>query len=91
MNVLNETLYVSSMQLRIQHERYPGDSEQAARLVVLVNEVEIRDLLRHSSINKLLYQYTTETTPRQCHAHMVTNPLSVQLSVLDHSCVCSYL
>ncbi|XP_064403938.1 autophagy-related protein 2 homolog B-like isoform X2 [Halichondria panicea] len=58
--------------LRIQHERYPGDSEQAARLVVLVNEVEIRDLLRHSSINKLLYQYTTETTPRQCHAHMLS-------------------
>ncbi len=68
-------MFAVCFQLRIQHERYPGDSEQAARLVVLVNEVEVRDLLRHSSINKLLYQYTTEATPRQSHAHMVTNTL----------------
>ena len=66
-----QLLLFFSPQLRIQHEVYPPDTEQASRLVLLVHDVEMRDRLAHSQINKFLYQYTTEAMPRQSHANMV--------------------
>ena len=59
------------MQLRIQHETYPKNAEQSSQLTLLVNDLEIRDRLAQSQINKFLYQYTTEAMPRQSHANMV--------------------
>ena len=67
----NSTPHPPPPQLRIQHEVYPPDTEQASRLVLLVHDVEMRDRLAHSQINKFLYQYTTEAMPRQSHANMV--------------------
>lgn len=59
-------------QVRIQHETYPANCEQSSRLVVLVGDVEVRDRLAQSHINKLLYQYTTEAMPKQSHTSMVS-------------------
>lgn len=67
-NVLME-FYLNK--IRLQYEEYPQDTEQASRLVVLVQDVEIRDRLAHSQINKFLYQYTSETCPKQSHANMI--------------------
>ncbi len=61
-------------QVRMQHETYPSSYEQSSRLVVLVGDVEVRDRLTDSHINKLLYQYTTEAMPKQAHASMVRKP-----------------
>ena len=63
--------YSYLFQLRVQHETYPPSYEQVCRVVVLIGEVEVRDKLANSEINKLLYQYTTEAMPRQSHASMV--------------------
>ena len=41
----------------------------------LVQDVEIRDRLAQSQINKFLYQYTSEACPKQTHANMVRNPI----------------
>ena len=60
------------VQVRLQHETYPPDTEQISRVVLLVHNAEIRDRLADSQINKFLYQYTTEARPRQSHANMVT-------------------
>jgi len=57
--------------IRLQYEDYPEHTEQASRLVVLVQDVEIRDRLAHSQINKFLYQYTSEACPKQSHANMI--------------------
>ncbi|XP_071454260.1 autophagy-related protein 2 homolog A [Hetaerina americana] len=57
--------------VRFQHEVYPDDTKEASRQVVLVHDVEIRDRLASSQINKFLYQYSSETKPRQSHANMV--------------------
>lgn len=59
------------MQLRLQHETYPKNTEQSSQLTLLINDLEIRDRLAQSQINKFLYQYTTEAMPRQSHANMV--------------------
>ena len=59
------------LQLRIQHETYPKNTEQSSQLTLLINDLEIRDRLTQSQINKFLYQYTTEAMPRQSHANMV--------------------
>lgn len=57
--------------VRLQHEVFPETAEQASRQILLINEVELRDRLMASKINKFLYQYTSEALPRQAHANMV--------------------
>lgn len=58
--------------IRFQHEVYPENSAEASRQVLLVNEIEVRDRLASSHINKFLYQYSSEARPRQSHANMFT-------------------
>nr|XP_018917848.1 PREDICTED: autophagy-related protein 2 homolog B isoform X1 [Bemisia tabaci] len=57
--------------IRFQHEVYPDDTVEAKRQILLVKEVEIRDRLASSRINKFLYQYSSQARPRQSHADMV--------------------
>lgn len=57
--------------VRFQHEVYPETVKQVSRHVVLIQDVEIRDRLASSKINKFLYQFSSETCPRQAHANMV--------------------
>lgn len=57
--------------VRFQHEKYPETTSQASRQILLIQEVEIRDRLASSQINKFLYLYTSESMPRQSHANMV--------------------
>lgn len=57
--------------VRFQHEVYPDTTAQASRQVLLIHEVEVRDRLATSQINKFLYQQSSEARPRQSHANMV--------------------
>lgn len=41
--------------VRFSHEQYPNNIEQASRQVLLITELEIRDRLAASNINKFLY------------------------------------
>ena len=61
------------MQLRIQHETYAPTEKQSSRLVVLLHDLEVRDRLVQSRINKFLYQYSTESMPRQSQSNMVSS------------------
>ncbi|XP_051506271.1 autophagy-related protein 2 homolog A-like [Myxocyprinus asiaticus] len=71
-----------------QHETYPvvvpptvlgHDAEGAGlgeqpifRQVFIVQELEVRDRLASSQINKFLYLYTSESMPRRAHSNMLT-------------------
>lgn len=56
--------------VRFRHEVYPESTTQASWQRLLISEIEIRDRLASSDINKFLYQYTSEAMPRQSHAYM---------------------
>ncbi|XP_011503827.1 PREDICTED: autophagy-related protein 2 homolog A [Ceratosolen solmsi marchali] len=56
--------------IRFQHEVYPESAPEASRQILLVSEIEVRDRLASSHINKFLYQYSSEAQPRQSHANM---------------------
>lgn len=56
--------------VRFSHETYPAYTEQASRQVLLVTELEIRDRLEVSNINKFLYHPTVGPKSRGSH-HMV--------------------
>jgi len=58
--------------VRFQHEVYPENTREASRQVLLVHEIEVRDRLASSYINKFLYQYSSEARPRQSHSIMFT-------------------
>ncbi|KAK7082787.1 Autophagy protein [Halocaridina rubra] len=69
---LHDTLLELQLgKVRFQHEVYPETSKQASRNVLLIHDVEIRDRLASSKINKFLYQFSSESCPRQAHANMV--------------------
>ncbi|XP_060533459.1 autophagy-related protein 2 homolog B isoform X2 [Cylas formicarius] len=57
--------------VRFQHERYPENTAQASRQVLLICDIEIRDRLKSSQINKFLYQYTSQARPKKYHSNMV--------------------
>ncbi|XP_033110504.1 autophagy-related protein 2 homolog A-like [Anneissia japonica] len=59
--------------VRFQHEEYvrSKDTKQCSRQILLINDVEIRDRLVQSQINKFLYQYSSESRPKRTHANMV--------------------
>lgn len=58
--------------VRFQHEVFPENTREASRQVLLVHEIEVRDRLASSHINKFLYQYSSEARPRQSHSIMFT-------------------
>ncbi|XP_075223558.1 autophagy-related 2 [Lycorma delicatula] len=58
--------------VRFHYEVYGKNCVQASRQVLIVQEFEIRDRLKSSQINKFLYQYTSETRPKQSQANMIT-------------------
>lgn len=58
--------------VRFQHEVYPENTREASRQVLLVHDIEVRDRLASSYINKFLYQYSSEARPRQSHSIMFT-------------------
>lgn len=57
--------------VRFSHEMYPTTTEQASRQVLLVTELEIRDRLAISNINKFLYHPTVGFLRKQGSQHMV--------------------
>lgn len=71
----------SPAQVSFQHETYPGspsekpppelEEQPLARQVFIVQELEIRDRLASSQINKFLYLYSSECMPRRTHSNMV--------------------
>ncbi|XP_063039529.1 autophagy-related protein 2 homolog B-like isoform X2 [Engraulis encrasicolus] len=64
--------------VRVQHEVFPpppewaGPERASSRQLLVVQEVEIRDRLASSQINKFLYLYTSDSMPRRTHSNMVT-------------------
>ncbi|XP_077464814.1 autophagy-related protein 2 homolog A [Stigmatopora argus] len=50
----------------------PGGEQPISRQVFIVQELEIRDRLASSQINKFLYLYTSESMPRRAHSNMLT-------------------
>ncbi|CAH1722364.1 unnamed protein product [Aphis gossypii] len=56
--------------VRFQHEIYPSHTKQAMRQVILIQDLEIRDKLASSNINKFLYLYSSEAMPKQQDANM---------------------
>lgn len=48
-----------------------GTEQPLSRQVFIVQELEIRDRLASSQINKFLYLYTSESMPRRAHSNMV--------------------
>lgn len=57
--------------VRFSHETYPTNTEQASRQVLLVTELEIRDRMAISNINKFLYHPTVGIRSKQGSQHMV--------------------
>uniref|UniRef100_A0A8C2XIC9 Autophagy related 2A n=1 Tax=Cyclopterus lumpus TaxID=8103 RepID=A0A8C2XIC9_CYCLU len=50
----------------------PGGELPLSRQVFIVQELEVRDRLASSQINKFLYLYTSESMPRRAHSNMLT-------------------
>ena len=56
---------------RFQHEIYGPDEKFASRTVFTISNFEIHDRLQSSQINKFLYHFHNEASPKQSHANML--------------------
>ncbi|XP_017466470.1 PREDICTED: autophagy-related protein 2 homolog B [Rhagoletis zephyria] len=57
--------------VRLSYEIYPNYTAQASRQVLVINDIEIRDRLQSSEINKFLYHPSTRTTSHKSPQQMV--------------------
>ncbi|XP_069771921.1 autophagy-related protein 2 homolog B-like isoform X4 [Narcine bancroftii] len=77
-NILME---IQFSKVKFQHEVYPqtdhsvdpGSAERPiSRQVLIIQDLEIRDRLATSQMNKFLYLYSSKDLPRKAHANMLT-------------------
>ncbi|XP_030620868.1 autophagy-related protein 2 homolog A [Chanos chanos] len=84
----NLLMEIQLTKVSFQHESYqvaqppavPGQEAEGtgvgeqplSRQVFIVQELEVRDRLASSQINKFLYLYTSESMPRRAHSNMLT-------------------
>lgn len=57
--------------VRCSHEVYPRHTNQASRQVIVVSELEVRDRLETSDINKFLYHPSAKHLPNKSTQHMI--------------------
>ncbi|XP_053954564.1 autophagy-related protein 2 homolog A [Anastrepha ludens] len=57
--------------VRLSHEIYPSYTAQASRQVLVIHDIEIRDRLQSSEINKFLYHPHTKTSSHKTPQQMV--------------------
>lgn len=75
-----------SSQVRFQHEVYPqvqvasgmAVDQPVSRQVFIVQDLEIRDRLATSQMNKFLYLYSSKEMPRKAHSNMVRPPAHLE-------------
>lgn len=76
--------------MKFTHEIYPEHTTEASRQVLLITELEVRDRLESSQINKFLYQYTSEARPKQSHAHMVSFVFICSFTTFNYICLLKF-
>ncbi|KAK2706752.1 hypothetical protein QYM36_014703, partial [Artemia franciscana] len=84
------------VKVRFQHEDYPAEELQAGRQVLSISDIEIRDRLPTSTINKFLCRDCSESRPRQANVNMLCVKLlqvrpEVGLSSVEHCLKASIL
>lgn len=57
--------------VRCSHEVYPTHTTQSSRQVLVISELEVRDRLQTSEINKFLYHPSAKHLPNKSSQHMV--------------------
>nr|CAB3224188.1 autophagy-related protein 2 homolog B-like [Phallusia mammillata] len=65
-----QLLEIRLFKIRFRHETYLPSENISARTIFIVPELEIRDRLESSQINKMLYGFHSESSPKQSHANM---------------------
>lgn len=92
------------LQVRFQHDVYsqtqvaagPTVDQPVSRQVFVVQDLEIRDRLAASQMNKFLYLYSSKEMPRKAHSNMVRKICIAKTQIKsgsdpDHLCVFFYL
>lgn len=78
----DQILFRPVFKVRFQHDVYPQAREASgpavdqpvSRQVFVVQDLEIRDRLAASQMNKFLYLYSSKEMPRKSHSNMVRTP-----------------
>lgn len=80
---LNVHMELQLNKVRFQYEIYPDTTKQASRQILSISEVEVRDRLESSEINTFLYQYTSQSKPKQSNANMVRILLIILILIIN--------
>lgn len=62
---------LSLSKIKSVFDKFKDSCSTSWRFIFMVNEIEIRDRVSKSNINKMLYEYTSENMPRRHSANMI--------------------
>ena len=62
---------LSLSKIKAVFDKFKETCTTSWRFIFMVNEIEIRDRVSKSNINKMLYEYTSENMPRRSSANMI--------------------
>lgn len=68
----NNYMELALTKIRFRHELYAPGETKASRQCLYIKDVEIIDKLPTSEANKFLYQYSSDSLPRQANANVLT-------------------
>ncbi|KAH8417293.1 hypothetical protein KR222_008007 [Zaprionus bogoriensis] len=87
---LNVLVEIRFSKIRFSYDIYPAQSMYSSRQVLLISDIEIRDRLAISEINKLLYHPFKDSKPHKTDEHMVNvKALNVRSNLKNRSEECS--
>ncbi|KAI1292168.1 Autophagy-related protein 2 -like protein A [Halotydeus destructor] len=79
-------LYLSK--IKSLYETFEPSFHASWRFVLMINEIEIRDRVSSSKINKMLYEYCSESLPRRNNANMLFVKATSLKNDADHNDEC---
>ncbi|OQR77918.1 autophagy-related protein 2B-like [Tropilaelaps mercedesae] len=80
----NKYMDLTLTKISFRHEVYPPGENKSSRQCLYIKDIELIDKLPTSDCNKFLYQFSTDSLPRQSNANMVT--LKVSHMARDNEC-----
>ena len=67
-----QLMELTMTKVQFRHELYPPDQKKTSRQCLFIKDIQIKDKVATSEMNKFLYQLSNDSLPKQSNANMLT-------------------
>ncbi|XP_028968074.1 autophagy-related protein 2 homolog B [Galendromus occidentalis] len=80
----DQLMELTMTKVQFRHEVYPPDQKKTSRQCLFIKDIQIKDKVATSEMNKFLYQFSNDSLPKQSNANMLT--LKITHIASDNEC-----